>query len=78
MSPPLYFSTEVFISTGVPMWGQDVSSFSYWPCPVYLYWALSDRDIRVRVCSISFMVLLLFFTLEFTLTLFTFFANSHV
>ena len=29
-------------------WGPDVSSFSHWLCPVYLYRALSNRDFRVR------------------------------
>ena len=74
-SPPLYCSVEVFnlLKIGVPKWGPAVCSFSHWPCPLYLYQALSNRDFRVRVCSISFMVLLLFFPLDLESPLFTFF-----
>ena len=26
-----------FLKTRVPTWDPDISSFSHWPCPVYLY-----------------------------------------
>ena len=68
--PLFYYSFEVFnlVKSGVPMWGPDTSTFSHWPCPVYLYHALSNWDFTVRGCSISFTVLLLFFSLDLELS----------
>ena len=35
-----------FLKTRVPMWSQDISSFSQWPCPVYQYQSLFIRGLR--------------------------------
>lgn len=66
----LFYGCFYVLRTGVPTWGSDTSSFSHWPCPVDVYRALSNRDFRVRGCSISFMVLVLFFPLDLESPLF--------
>ena len=43
----LFYGGFYFLKTGVPTWGPHISSFSSWPCLVYLYWASSSRDFRV-------------------------------
>ena len=37
-SPPLYCYLAVLsLKMGVPFWHPYISSFSHWPCPIYLY-----------------------------------------
>ena len=46
-SPPFSnFLRFYLLKMGVPVWGPDISSFSHWPCPVYLYQSLSNRGLK--------------------------------
>ena len=45
-SPSDFLSGGYLLKTGVPMWGPDISSFSHWSCPGYLYQFLSSRGLR--------------------------------